>query len=334
MLDRHALALALPAYTLLWGVTAPHTWSALWLVPVGLTIALDVVARPDRGAPLPPSRTHDVLMLVLAAAHIANLGFLAARANSLTPFEWGVGVFLVGSASGYSAIVVAHELVHRTSTAERWLGRVLLTSVFYDHFHIEHVRGHHKRVATADDPATARHGEPFGPFLLRSVVGQLASAIELEARRGRTGLRNGVLHGFVAAAFAAAVLGAVGGGSALAAHLVQAAWAITLLEAVNYIEHWGLSRAASRVSVRDSFDSEGWFTRYTLIGLARHADHHANAARPYPALRWVEESPKMPWGYWATALGAVFVNGVVRRRLDAELRRCGLGPYATQGTAS
>jgi len=71
-------------------------------------------------------------------------------------------------------------------------------------------------------------------------------------------------------------------------------------------------------------------TLYTLVGLSRHADHHAHAARPYSDLRWFDESPKMPWGYYATAITAIVYDAAVRRRMDTELRRKELGPYSVQ----
>ena len=55
----------------------------------------------------------------------------------------------------------------------------------YGHFYIEHNRGHHVRVATPEDPASARFGETFWEFLPRSVLGSLRSSWELEAQRMR-----------------------------------------------------------------------------------------------------------------------------------------------------
>ncbi|MCA9572586.1 MAG: fatty acid desaturase, partial [Myxococcales bacterium] len=140
-------------------------------------------------------------------------------------------------------------------------------------------------------------------------------------------LHNRVLQGLVVGWGTVALLLALGGIWAALAFVLQAAWAVLLLEAVNYIEHWGLERAGSRVTTVDSWDSESSWTYYTLVGLSRHADHHANAARPYQDLRWFDESPKMPWGYWATAITAIFANPWVRSRYEAELRRRELGPF-------
>ena len=112
------------------------------------------------------------------------------------------------------------------------------------------------------------------------------------------------------------------------AWLLQAAWAVLLLECVNYIEHWGLRRQAKRVSTVDSWDAESWFTYYTLVGLSRHADHHAHASRPYQQLRHFDESPKMPYGYWGMVLTALFLGDRhIIEPMDAELRERRLGPY-------
>src|SRR5690606_2794526 len=59
------------------------------------------------------------------------------------------------------AINTAHELGHKTKKYEKWLAKVALAQSGYGHFFIEHNRGHHVRVATPEDPASARLGESF-----------------------------------------------------------------------------------------------------------------------------------------------------------------------------
>jgi alkane 1-monooxygenase len=270
-----------------------------------------------------------VVNVALAVGMVAVHGFW--RADTL------VAVLLVGINSGYSGLVVAHELIHRPQRHMQQLGRLLLCTVLYEHFYTEHVRGHHARVATADDPATARFGEHALGFFLRTVPAQFRSAWRIEAKRlGDERMRwrdprllgSRVVHGLVVeGAVALAILAALGPG-ALAIFLLQALLAVRLLEAVNYFEHWGLARTGRRVRTVDSWDTDSWFTLYTLVGLSRHADHHAIASRPYQELRWVEESPKLPYGYFATVVLVLFRNGVLRRRLAAELERRHLGPFA------
>jgi alkane 1-monooxygenase len=251
-------------------------------------------------------------------------------------------VILVGTSSGYSGIVVAHELVHRPGRPARWMARILMGSVLYDHFTVEHVRGHHVRVGTGDDPATARFGESFVHFLWRTVPGQLRSAWRLEARRlGDEDMpwrdprlaRSQVLHGLLAEWGFAFLLAVAFGWAAFFFHLLQASFAIRLLECVNYFEHWGLTRSGGRVEDVHSWDTDSWVTLYGLIGLSRHADHHAHAARPFQQLRHCDASPKLPRGYIAMVPLAALRNGTYRALMTEELRRRRLGPFAPDAGA-
>ena len=91
-------------------------------------------------------------------------------------------VLTVGGINGV-AINTAHEFGHKPVGWERWLSRLTLAPVAYGHFYVEHNRGHHARVATPEDPASARMGESYWIFLPRSVVGGARSAWQLEALR-------------------------------------------------------------------------------------------------------------------------------------------------------
>jgi alkane 1-monooxygenase len=114
---------------------------------------------------------------------------------------------------------------------------------------------------------------------------------------------------------------------ALVFFVMQARASITLLETVNYIEHWGLRRQGRKVTPADSWDTDNWFTLHTLVGLSRHADHHAQASRPYYALRHFEGTAKMPHGYYGTILLAMFRNARYQEVATEELERKRLGPF-------
>lgn len=340
----HLLCFVLPVTSLLFLATAPHgtAGALLGLLVIVASVVADVWSPSERRQPGPtlPGWPFDSVLYVLAALQLAIVGLWVhtVATHGLWQIDTLAGLLLVGVNSGYSGIVVAHELIHRPQAHMQLLGRVLLGSVLYEHFFTEHVRGHHSRVGTTDDPATARFGERSGRFYLRTVPMQLRSAWRLECKRlgdERMGwadarlLRSRVLRGLVLEwGVAVAILAALGAG-AFAAYVLQALVAILLLETVNYFEHWGLARATRRVRTIDSWDTDSWFTLYTLVGLSRHADHHAYASRPYQQLRFADESPKLPYGYFGSALMAMFLNTRFRAHLDAELRRRELGPYAT-----
>jgi alkane 1-monooxygenase len=343
----HLLCFVLPLTTLGFVLSGPHPWylALPWFLVVVASVMIDNRAGPARGQPAAdlPGWAFDGVLYALAALQLANI-VLLARLISLSGF-WSmdalIGVLLVGTNSGYSAIVVAHEMIHRPSKSMQTIGRVLLCTVMYEHFFTEHLRGHHARVGTPDDPATARFGETFDAFWRRTVPGQFRSAWRLEAKRlGDENmrwfdprlLRSRVVHGIVAEVGLAAIVGVVFGWAALAIFLLQALSAVRLLEAVNYFEHWGLARSGKKVATVDSWDAESWFTLYTLVGLSRHADHHAHATRPYQDLRWFDDSPKLPRGYFGMVLLVLIRNRRFIRLMTRELERKKLGPFADGAT--
>jgi alkane 1-monooxygenase len=201
----------------------------------------------------------------------------------------------VGLATGGAGITIAHELGHKRPALDRFLSRVLLVSVSYGHFTVEHNRGHHVRVATPEDPASARYGEAFWAFLPRTLIGSLRHAWALD--------RGEVFYSWAATLAVAAALGAALGPFAAVFFFGQSAMAITLLEAVNYIEHYGLERRKQpdgryeRPGARHSWDAYEWLSNAFLVHLQRHADHHLNPMRPYGALQPQADSPKLPAGY-------------------------------------
>ncbi|MEU2176084.1 alkane 1-monooxygenase [Nocardia sp. NPDC019219] len=216
----------------------------------------------------------------------------------------------LGFVSGIG-INAAHELGHRVEHLERWLAKIALAQSGYGHFFVEHNRGHHVRVATPEDPASARLGESLWEFLPRSVSGSFRSALALErerlARKGKGwwSVHNHILQAWSMTLVLFGALIAAFGYQVLPWLLLQAVIGIGLLETVNYVEHYGLLRARrangmyARCSPRDSWNSDHLVTNIFLFHLQRHSDHHANPGRRYQTLRTSEQAPQLPAGYAA-----------------------------------
>jgi alkane 1-monooxygenase len=225
------------------------------------------------------------------------------------------------------AINTAHELGHKRDSLERWLSRVALAQSGYGHFFIEHNRGHHVRVATPEDPASARLGESFFAFLPRTVSGSLRSAWELEAvrlrrlGRGPWSVRNDILGAWAMTVVLFGALVAVFGVVVLPYLIIQAVLGFSLLEVVNYLEHYGLLRQKrddgryERTRPEHSWNSNSSASNVLLYHLQRHSDHHANPIRRYQALRHVDEAPQLPTGYAGMILLAV-IPPLWRRVMD------------------
>lgn len=214
----------------------------------------------------------------------------------------------IGLYTGAIGITVAHELCHKASHLERFCGRALMCLVTYGHFYVEHTLGHHKLVATDDDPATARYGESFWSFLPRVVYGEFMSAYHIEKAR----LKKKKLpfwENQIPVYFMFSMLICIGsaiafGNQAIPFFVGQSTVGILLFESVNYLEHYGLERRQDPktgryepVQPRHSWDSPAKLTNMILIKLQRHADHHAHAGKRFQTLQLFEESPQLPSGY-------------------------------------
>ena len=276
------------------------------------------------------------------------LGAWVAVTGGLSAFEMVGLIFTIGIVNGVG-INTAHELGHKKENLERWLAKLTLAPVAYGHFFVEHNRGHHVRAATPEDPATSRMGETFWAFLPRTVIGSLRSAWELEAQRlereGRS-VWNWRNHNLQAWSMTVLLFGATTawlGWAVLPFLVAQALFGLSLLEVVNYLEHYGLLRQKladgryERVQPPHSWNSNNTVTNLLLYQLQRHSDHHANPTRRYQSLRHFDESPQLPSGY-ATLIPLAYVPFFWFRVMDkrvvahyqGDLRRANLHPSRRQ----
>ena len=258
----------------------------------------------------------------------ASLIFACAMwaAGDLSFFE-SLGLALTVAMVGGIAINTAHELGHKRKRHERWLSKIALAQTGYGHFFIEHNRGHHVRVATPEDPASSRLGESFWEFLPRTVVGSLRSALHLERERlDRMGkpffsMHNDVLNAWAMTVVLFGAFVAVFGVGVLPWLVLQAVVGASLLEVVNYLEHYGLLRSKredgryERCRPEHSWNSDNIASNVFLYHLQRHSDHHANPTRRYQALRHFEGLPELPSGY-ATMMLLAYATPLWFRTID------------------
>jgi len=307
---------------------APKRLRALsWAGPAlvhGIIPALDKMVGTDTSNP--PSTAIDqlekdkyysaIVKAFIPAQYAATFlgAWLAGRKN--TPASDYLGLTLTVGAINGIAINTGHELSHKHDRLDRILSMVALAPTGYTHFAVEHPYGHHKRVATPEDPASSRMGESFWKFLPRTVIGGFKSAYDIEKRRlERKGksfwcLENELLQGWAMSAGVFAAAAVVGGRRSIPFLVGQAAYGASLLEVINYVEHYGLKRRQDengkyeRTKPEHSWNSNQVVTNLFLYQLQRHSDHHAHPTRSFQALRHFEDAPQLPSGYASMLLPA------------------------------
>jgi len=319
-----------------WRAGGGEAW--LWLTPVvlyGIVPLLDSLLGEDAANPpeaLVPELEADrwyrwlTWLAVPAVWLTVVVAAWSAVEGGLSWVGWLGLALSTGWASG-AGINAGHELGHKKDLLEVWLGRAALAPSGYGHFIVEHVRGHHRDVATPEDPASSRLGESYYAFMTREIPGAFRRAWALERERlsGQgLGPWHHANHNLRAWALSLVFWGPLLvwlGPALLPFILVQAVFAYSLLSAANYVEHYGLRRERGadgryeRCAPRHSWNSNCVISNLLLYQLQRHSDHHAWPARRYQSLRHFDEAPQLPTGYYGMFLLAM-VPPLWRRVMD------------------
>jgi alkane 1-monooxygenase len=271
--------------------------------PANMSAAEEEIARNDK--------SYDYfLYLVVLLQYAALTRFLYAMSHDQMSLLDIIGrIWVMGILCGVFGINVGHELGHRASRFEQTLAKMLLLTSLYMHFYVEHNKGHHKRVATPEDPSSARKGEWVYSFYFRSILFSYISAWHIAANDNRKknkpvfSFYNEMIQYTLIQITFVAVIFLVFGWLVTLYFLAAAAIGIILLETVNYIEHYGLQRKRltdgkyERTMPAHSWNSDHVIGRIMLFELSRHSDHHYLASRKYQLLRHHDDSPQMPTGY-------------------------------------
>lgn len=289
-----------------WGMWqgGTHTWLGLAVLLAVLCfdmlLPLDFSERDLRAEWL-----YDVQVSITIAGGFAQVFLFAWWVNTdhfVSTLSFA-GAF-VGTAL-YGFVVAApavHELMHRKSPLMHLLGRIGLWLIYDPWREITHVVTHHLKVATPDDPDTARRGEAVYPYLVRSFWGQFKDAFELEremwTKRGRAWwhpMNHWVGSALGLSAFTGALVwvgGWEGAGWAIASCLVGPR---LMLEFFNYVNHYGLvSECPGTFQRRHTWNHLTPFVRILALEITNHAGHHEDPYKPFYRLTPDRDGPKQP----------------------------------------
>lgn len=314
-----SFAFVAPLTIALYYWTGGNPWTALF--PLAFIYAfiplLDLVVGEDPFNPpeeVVPQMAADPYYrrLLHASVPVFYLSLFAAIwfAGTATLPVWA----FVALAAGFglvhgNVITIGHELGHKNNATDRLLGQIVNAVVGYGHFCIEHNRGHHVWVSTPEDPASARLGESIYAFALRELPGSFrrgwAQEIERLKRKGLSpwSFQNEILQSYAITLAVAAVAISLFGPKMIAFLAIHNFLGWYGLTQANYVEHYGLARQKRAngkyepVEPRHSWNTNHIVSNLMLFHLQRHSDHHANAQRPYQALRNFPDLPRLPSGY-------------------------------------
>ena len=288
-----------------WSIS-PFIWVFV-LVPL-IDLALPYLSKQD--PELRESIFHNFSILVVLPCIIFLIVFglfvvTDPTVSLLTAAALGAAVGMSGGSIG---ITTAHELIHRQNKYMRGIGVLLLVLCCYGHFRIEHVYGHHKHVATKEDPATARKGENFYFYFIRCVINSVISSWNIEKNIldkkniHTLSLQNRMLHYFVLEIIFLLIAFFFAGINGIVFVIFHSFVSITLLELVNYIQHYGLERKMENGKYERFTDHHSWNSRHisanwSTFNLGLHAEHHQSASKHYPLLSQEEKVIEMPANY-------------------------------------
>ncbi len=300
----------------------PHSITAalLWTFPLWFMVLADGLSpklSPRQKQKKSNAGFYDAVLYGLSLIQFLNMVFMFNYASQLswhtsnelltTIVNLIVMRILVGSCSGSSAIIVAHEWMHREHRGQNLLGRLLLYTVCYPHFIISHLYAHHLHVASLEDIMTARINERFNDYWKRVIIAEFKFAWQYEQQRvqGNT-VKNRVFQGLCIQVTLLMLIGLSFGWLAVLIFIYQSLAAVRLLQTINYYQHWGLEQGKTQNILAWSNDSA--FSHYALLGLPNHIAHHQSARTAFYQNDCSSHGPLMPAGYFVSNLWVKLFN--------------------------
>ena len=254
-----------------------------------------------------------ILQLVVAYKLFNGVGGMELVGTTLS-----AGIFLgIG-------IIYGHELSH-TKGGSFVISRWMMALSGSAHFCYAHVYNHHLELASEDDPATAPRGRTIYGHYLLSYLGQSKFLFEMEkARLSRIGksfisFDNRWIRGYLMSVPIVSLFFMAGGWTGVA--VLATMWVISNfeLEALNYLEHYGLIRVKNQpIDYRHNWDNSTLFTSWFFIEIGRQADHHDRGETHFWELDDVG-APNTGVGYFTLftiALIPPLFNKFMKKHLD------------------
>lgn len=262
---------------------------------------------------------YDLVIYMMVPLHLTAMYYFLSNITDpgLALSDTIARVLMMGTILGVVGINVGHELGHKTkSPIKQLFAQVLLTTAIQNHFIPYHNGGHHKDIGTPEDLTSAKKGDNYYFFALRSQIGGWFKTWKLEDKRLKAQGKNPALNPMIVYTLLPVLLLVAiyyfFGAYTTVCYFIAGVYGISILESQNYFAHYGLRRKKQangryeRVSACHSWNSDHIIGRVLLFELTRHSDHHHLGAKSYQVLDSREESPMLPYGYPAMLILAYF----------------------------
>ena len=222
-------------------------------------------------------------------------------------------------------IIYGHELAHTKGFSfviARWMMGLSGSS----HFCYAHVYNHHLELGCEDDPATSPRGRSLYAHFPKSYFGQSKFLYTMEKHRlERLGVpflswQNRWIRGYAMSLPTIFLFWMAGGWLGICAMLLI--WMISNfeLEALNYLEHYGLIREKGQpIDYRHSWDNSTAFTSWFFIEIGRQADHHDRGETHFWELDEVG-APNTGMGYF-TLFALALIPPAFHAFMEQELKK-------------
>lgn len=229
---------------------------------------------------------------------------------------------------GILGTVPGHELTHRKQNKfDMFVGNWLLAFSWDCTFAIEHVYGHHKNACLDEDPASAKRGENIYLFIIKATIEEQISGWKIETERLKRrklkffSTQNGMIVGYLRSLIITVLAYTFGGLIGMLTFILCALLAKSFLEAINYIEHYGLVREKGKeVSMRHAWNSNHLLSSIYLCNVTRHSDHHKSSNLNFWELNpYHVDAPMLPYGYLSTLYLVLFTPFLYKKIMSKEL---------------
>nr|WP_223965236.1 fatty acid desaturase [Burkholderia diffusa] len=215
------------------------------------------------------------------------------RAKLAMPAEV-VGLVTASGILSAFAMAHIHEVMHRGHRLSRGMSDIALTIAGYPHYRLVHEL-HHSNVGDPRYGSTAHAGLSVWRHVGRSFGGAAIEALAFDRERGRQGCTRRLLTPAMAWIGVVTLVSVICGHRGVLFYLGQSGVSVFVVEAIGYMQHYGLDNAVPRREQQIAWDVSFWLSNRLFVNNGRHTHHHLEQTQPYSRLARIGDA--LPGGY-------------------------------------